>query len=82
LAYFPNGSTGHDYEAQFCWNCIHYGPEDGPGCPVWGAHLLFNYDQLDKNGESTTDAAKILSMLIPEREDGFADECRMFVRAE
>ena len=83
MAYFSNGSEGMDYEYQFCHKCVHYGDDDGPGCPVMGAHMIFNSDQIDSTGEHNEEPAKsihtILNMLIPAREDGFADQCSMFV---
>jgi hypothetical protein len=75
MGYFSNGSEGMDYEEQFCRRCIHYGPEEGPGCPVWLAHLLFNYEECNRESNAHT----MLDMLIP-REDSVGNlECTMFV---
>lgn len=74
MGYFSNGAEGADYEETYCRRCIHYGPEEGPGCPVWLAHLLHNYDECN-NDES------ILHLLIPHTADGGNGECTMFVEA-
>lgn len=78
MGYFPNGTSGEMYESRYCETCVHYGPEDGPGCPIWGLHLLHNYDQI---GES--DLAKVLgsalSSLIPRTPDDVGNEqCRLY----
>lgn len=76
MGYFSNGSEGMDYEAHYCERCIHFGPEEGPGCPVWMLHLLYNYDQFGDERLAT-----VLSALIP-RDDAIGNaECRMFVPA-
>lgn len=80
MAYFPNGTAGEAYEAQWCSKCIHgenYRPSDGKACPIWDAHMLYSYDLCNK----TDDPGKVmLDMLIPV--DGvYAGECRMFVDA-
>ena len=76
MGYFSNGSEGHDFEAQWCARCLHNG--DGttrPYCPVWNAHLLYNYDQ-----NSKPDIGDVLGMLIVRRKD-FVQECQLFVDA-
>jgi len=71
MAYFANGTAGIDFEQRYCSRCVHMGPEDGPGCPVWAAHLLFSYQLCN----AKEDPGKIiLDMLIP-------GECAMFVPA-
>ena len=80
MGYFSNGTEGMDYEARYCDRCVHQGPEDGPGCAVWFAHFLHNYDECN-NDES------ILHLLIPlvdmEFDDGITyqvnGECKMFI---
>jgi hypothetical protein len=53
----------------------NYGPEEGPGCPVWLAHLLYNYDECNKD-------ESILHLLIPRTPDGLGNEqCSMFVES-
>jgi hypothetical protein len=67
MGYFPNGSSGCDYESKYCNRCIH---EDG--CAVWLAHMLHNYDECN-NKDS------ILHILIPRSKDGLDNEkCEMF----
>lgn len=69
MAYFSNGTEGESYQAQWCSRCTHQN-----GCPVWDAHLLYAYELCN-----STEAGKhILDMLIPMRDDGFADKCLMF----
>ncbi len=76
MGYFSNGAEGMDYEEQYCRRCIHFGPEEGPGCPVWMAHLLFNYDQ-----NKDEKLASLLDVLIPR--DGINNlECTMFVAVQ
>ena len=56
------------YALQYCSRCQHYF-----GCPVWLAHLRFNYQEC-KNDDS------ILHMLIRRSKDGLSNEqCRMFI---
>lgn len=76
MGYFSNGAEGMDYEARYCERCIHFGPEEGPGCPIWLAHLVHNYDQ-NKNA----DVESVLNMLIPRDKDGWNEECNLFVAA-
>lgn len=71
MAYFSNGTEGAMYEEEYCSRCVHQGPEDGPGCTVWLAHMLHNYEECNKKDS-------ILHLLIPRRKDGFADKCSMF----
>lgn len=76
MGYFANGSEGTDYELRWCARCVHRGPDDGPGCAVWEAHLLHNYDECN-NDES------ILDLLIPRTANGLGNEqCRMFLKDE
>ena len=73
MGYFSNGSQGMDYEARYCNQCVHQGGLDGPGCAVWLAHLLKNYDECN-NDDS------ILHLLIPrDRETHENEQCRMFL---
>jgi hypothetical protein len=71
MGYFSNGSEGMDYEARYCGRCVHQGGEDGPGCAVWEAHMLYNYAECN-NKES------ILHVLIPRTKDGWNAQCMMF----
>lgn len=74
MGYFSNGAEGMDYEETWCRRCVHYGPEEGPGCPIWLAHLIHNYD--DANNDDS-----ILHLLIPRAADGGNEQCAMFVEA-
>ncbi len=73
MGYFSNGTEGEMYQEQYCVRCLHYGPVDGPGCPVFGIHLAYNYDQHDDKKLKA-----VLDSLIPRRPDSFNDQCRMF----
>lgn len=72
MGYFSNGTEGMMYEETYCRRCIHVGPAEGPGCPIWLAHLLHNYDD---------EAQPILDLFIP-REGIENLECKMFVEAK
>ena len=74
MGYFSNGTEGSIYEGTYCRRCVHYGPEEGPGCPVWFAHLLHNY-------EACNDDGSILHLLIP-RHGIENEECAMFFNPE
>lgn len=74
MGYFPNGTSGMAYEEQYCDRCIHQKPDDG-GCAVFLAHLIHNYDEAN-NDQS------ILGILIPTNEDGFNEQCTMFVEKD
>ena len=75
MGYFSNGTEGLIYQEQYCRKCINYGPEEGPGCPVWGLHLSLNYERnRDEN------MAEILDSFIPMSDDGLTNlQCKMFV---
>lgn len=84
MGYFSNGTEGAIYEDTFCRRCVHYGPEEGPGCPVWLAHLIHAYD-LCNDDPNTSPGKQMLDMLIPPREDGGLNgngRCVMFVQDE
>jgi len=73
MGYFPNGSAGDAYEAEYCHRCIHENGKDGKsGCHVMLAHLIHNYKE--SNNEDS-----ILHMLIPRDKEGWNQECEMFV---
>ena len=75
MAYFANSTEGMSYETKYCEKCIHYW-EEGEGCPVWDAHLLYSYELCN---EEDHPGKIILDMLIPMKEDGlFANQCLMF----
>jgi len=72
MGYFSNGTAGMDYAARYCDKCQHQGPPDGPGCSVWLAHELYNYDECNNKNS-------ILHILIPRTKDGLGNEqCTMF----
>jgi hypothetical protein len=75
MAYFPNGTAGECYEAQYCNHCVHQnGPDGESGCAVWLAHLLYSY-------RDCNDKDSILHLLIPRSKDGLSNEqCRLFAR--
>lgn len=75
MGYFPNGTAAEAFENYNCAHCKH-GPvdEDSDGCPIWMAHLAFNYDQFDNK-----QVADILGMLIPRDKVGQNSECAMFL---
>lgn len=77
MGYFANGSEGSGYEEEYCDKCIHNTGE--MGCPIWGLHLLFNYDQNKKTPEGEA-IAVVLDTLIPRSKDDLDNEqCSMFV---
>jgi hypothetical protein len=91
MAYFANGTEGSIFEHNWCARCVHndftHGKEPGvdPPCPVWMAHLLYNYDLCN---EKDHPGKVILDMLITEEwveaPDGHEypkRECKMFVEA-
>lgn len=72
MGYFSNGTEGMEYEAAYCDRCLHQQP-DGPGCTVWLAHMLYNYDECNEE-------ESILHLLIPRTKDGLGNkECTMFI---
>lgn len=76
MGYFPNGTAGALYEEKYCTHCIHGGDgKDGAGCPVMLAHILYGYEQCDQ-------PESILHLLIPRDENGWNEQCKMFVPKE
>ena len=72
MGYFSNGTEGAVYSDTWCSNCQHYDQ-----CPVWAAHLLYNYELCNDTGPGRA----ILDMLIPPTEDGLSNgQCAMFLR--
>lgn len=73
MGYFSNGCEGESYFAHYCERCVHMPkrPEDG-GCPVWGLHLIHNYDECNKDDS-------FLHVLIPRTPDKlYNEQCAMF----
>lgn len=86
MAYFPNGTSGMMYQnlCENCWNWRDLDDGRGFGCPIWDLHMLWNYDQIEHSLHRIKKAkAKIvkeaLEHFIPTREDGFPDQCKMFL---
>lgn len=70
MGYFPNGDAGIWYFEKYCSKCEHDRNED---CPIWAAHLFYNYDECNND-------KSILHMLIPRTEDGLGnEECKLFI---
>jgi len=57
MGYFPNGMSGDMYREAYCNKCRW---DKDSKCPIWGAHLFYNYDECNKPGS-------ILHMLIPRK---------------
>lgn len=75
MGYFSNGMEGANYQYNVCNHCIH-GSEGGEGmhdCPVLELHEEHNYEECNKPDS-------FLHVLIPRNEEGFNDECTMFIR--
>jgi hypothetical protein len=74
LGYFPNGTSGEMYQAKYCFHCVHMLPEYG--CPCDTAHLLWNYDECNKDDS-------ILHKMIPiDNKKGFNKKCTFFFKSE
>ena len=73
MGYFSNGTEGETYRAEWCERCVHGKNLD---CPIWAAHLNFNYAECNKPDS-------ILHMLIPRTKDGLGNEqCRLFLEGD
>ena len=70
MGYFSNGTEGDMYEAKYCARCVHETEE--VGCAVMLAHMIHNYAEAN-NDDS------ILHMLIPINDEGWNEQCRMFI---
>lgn len=82
MAYFSNGTEGDMYEAKYCARCFHRKTIEGvlgpyETCPVWEAHMEWNYEQC-----SEPHVKAILDLLIPPKGGGFNGQfpaqCAMF----
>ena len=69
MGYFPNGSAGDKYVAQWCERCVH---DDADfGCAVWELHLRSSNSQAERAA---------LDVLIPRTADRLGNErCKMFL---
>lgn len=68
--YFPNGTSGLDFQSRYCDRCANNVDKNdgrGPGCPVFDVHFLHNGDQFKNEAVKS-----ILDTLIP-------GECAMFL---
>ena len=73
MGYFANGVEGDMYDALYCGRCVHYLVDYG--CPCRSAHLLWNYDECNKDDS-------LLHKMIP-REGPENKKCIFFeVEAE
>ena len=72
MGYFSNGTEGLIYEEDYCHQCINYGTPN-KGCPVWGIHLFYNYDQ-----HKNKIIEDMLSWFIPRNKKGENKKCNMF----
>ena len=80
MGYFPNGTSGTLWEEANCYKCVHYDEDiEVAGCPVWGAHLLYNYDAVGKNANE--ELSTVLNMLIP-RDGMHNGRCAMLVERD
>ena len=78
MGYFSNGTEGELYQEQWCARCWHdvafRERGEGIGCPIWGSHLLHNYERDDAK------VLDVLNRLIPRNRDGLGNkQCRMFI---
>lgn len=73
MGYFSSGTEGEMYADKYCRKCIHLDGGSGP-CAVWLAHLVWNYDECNKE-------ASILHDLIPRKKppEYGNEQCRMFI---
>ena len=88
MGYFANGTEGDVYYAKYCANCRHDNLDQDQGCPIWGLHLLWNYDQVDGPFDYAVEPMEMneqnimrvaLDSFIPMSEDGLENlECKMF----
>ena len=77
MAYFPNGTAGELFESRECFDCIHEGPPEGPGCAIMLIHLVWNYDQCDN--EQLQD---VMQALIDDEGQPLGKMCQMRVAKE
>ena len=78
MGYFSNGSEGEHWEIKNCNVCANH--SDERGCAVMDVHLVFNYDQLNKDNEQLREA---MDMLIPRQDNGLYNKpCSMLRKVE
>jgi hypothetical protein len=72
MGYFPNGTAGEMFEAEYCSKCVH---NTDAGCPTMMAHVIFGYKLCNAK---ENEGKQILDMLIPIKDGGWNDGCAMF----
>lgn len=79
MGYFSNGTQGAIYERMYCEGCVHhdqYDPDNRECCPIWLLHLMWNYDAVGDNKDTTKETA--LEMFIPRETEGIWNApCKM-----
>jgi hypothetical protein len=83
MGYFPNGTSGLDYQERVCSRCVNWrdkGDGRGEGCPIIDLHYLWNYDAVGKDADKTKKTA--LDMFIARDEEGFNKQCEMFLERQ
>ena len=71
MGYFSNGTEGDAYWRKYCTQCVHDQIDNEKSCPVWEAHMIWNYDECDKPDS-------ILHKMIPRTKDGLGNEKCVF----
>lgn len=72
MAYFSNGSEGEWYFETYCSKCIF---DRDNTCPIWGLHMLHNYEECNK-------PQSFLHQLIPRSKGGLGnEECKFYMPA-
>jgi hypothetical protein len=64
MGYFPNGSTGMDYQATWCDRCVHSQDRESM-CPILSLHYDWNYSSCGETPEAKTQRAA-LDHFIPQ----------------
>ena len=77
--YFSNSDMGEAFQEKQCYRCKHWRlrnkDDEYPNCPIWDIHIIYNYDQMDKDKKDLREAMNILI-----DEDKW--ECSMFEEKE
>jgi hypothetical protein len=76
MGYFPNGTAGDMYEADYCNKCIN--EDEEKGCPIMMLHLMWNYDAVDPKTAENKARRQALEAFIPTDREGWNQQCRMF----
>ena len=70
MAYFSNGTEFDVWQGNNCEKCAH----DMLDCPILSIQDLFNYEQ-----HRNVKLRYILESFIPEENDMFPGQCKMFI---